>query len=93
METDCPICMDTLENKNVIIINCCKKQLHLDCYNRCTTLKPECPFCRRPVEVLIDVDQEIIIIQSHFLVLLTRAIPGILLLSGMSYYLFTIFYK
>ena len=91
METECPICMDTLETKNVVIINCCKKQLHLDCYTKCTALKPECPFCRRPVEVVIDIPESEV--DPHCLVLLARSLPGLLLLSGMSYYLFTIFYK
>lgn len=83
---ECPICMDTLRIKNVVIMKCCKKELHLDCYTRCTTLKPECPFCRHPTEVVIDLPETEV--SPNVLVILIRALPGLFLLSGLGYFIF-----
>lgn len=43
---ECPICMNNLD-KNNIIIGCCNKSLHIECFMKCILLNNLCPFCRK----------------------------------------------
>ena len=43
---ECPICMNNLD-KNNIIICCCNKSLHIECFMKCISLNNLCPFCRK----------------------------------------------
>jgi len=47
-EHECPICLNDFDTnlQDTIIVKCCKKQFHIECYVRCMNQKKECPMCR-----------------------------------------------
>jgi hypothetical protein len=48
---ECPICLDVLEDRAGITLNCCGQRLHTRCYVRCL---PLCPLCRANHEKVIE---------------------------------------
>lgn len=61
---NCLICLDSLYNNNVIKLNCCKNDIHLECFFKWIKSKPSCPICRDEKNIetnlnfLIENDQE-----------------------------------
>ena len=45
---ECPICLDPIIGP-VVTVNCCNKQFHVECYNKCMDVKKECPMCRHVI--------------------------------------------
>jgi hypothetical protein len=48
-DNECPICLSTLNTQDIVIMNCCKKRIHANCYIRWLLVKKECPMCRNPI--------------------------------------------
>jgi hypothetical protein len=58
-DEDCPICLTVLQSKeDTVLLECCKKQLHITCYMKCIEQKTECPMCRGNKERLQIQSQE-----------------------------------
>ena len=69
-DLDCPICLDPLEESDVITMDCCKKQIHLKCINawhlknlqsNVRDTKDLCIMCRSKSELMSDIYNSIAI--------------------------------
>ena len=60
-ETDCPICFDSLDNDETIVMDCCRKKIHLGCIkewyltNRECASNSLCLMCRVDSELMNDI--------------------------------------
>jgi hypothetical protein len=50
-DKECPICLNDFDStqQDTVILKCCKKEFHIECYIRCVNQKKECPMCRAPI--------------------------------------------
>lgn len=55
LQTECCICLDTVENKNYYVTKCCKQDLHIGCFIEWTIITfykfkyVKCPVCRNEI--------------------------------------------
>ena len=67
---ECPICFEIMlpDSKDTILLECCKKKFHKECYLKCMKLKRECPMCRN-TSYQLNIDEvpehQIIVISSN----------------------------
>jgi hypothetical protein len=50
-DKECPICLNDFDStdQDTVILKCCKKEFHIECYIRCINQKKECPMCRNQI--------------------------------------------
>jgi hypothetical protein len=50
-DKECPICLNDFDStqQDTVILKCCKKEFHIECYIRCVNQKKECPMCRNQI--------------------------------------------
>jgi hypothetical protein len=69
MENECPICLNVLENNDIITVSCCKQHMHAECYMQflLKTTNHNCPLCREPINYRLEIEplREIIIIERN----------------------------
>ena len=61
---ECPICLHVLGEK-FIIVSCCNKKFHTDCFLQCMELKKECPMCRGKISTPSEADTFITITEEQ----------------------------
>ena len=64
---ECPICLDEIDIENIStqIVPCCKNLFHTDCIIKCLTNKPNCPLCRKDLQIFINtIKNEYVILES-----------------------------
>ena len=60
-ESDCPICFDSLDNNEIIVMDCCRKKIHLECIKEWYLSDRECEpnslclMCRVDSELMNDI--------------------------------------
>jgi len=88
---ECPICLDELSTSQIAILECCKKEIHVNCLVRCMNESMSCPMCRtryQNLQCVQDVERQIFVvsqpINNYFFksfFLLTIAVSCLIILS------------
>jgi hypothetical protein len=91
---ECPVCLESLKNGQIVTVDCCKKQFHVNCYVSAMNVNPTCPLCRKE-QVVIEMPPQpqsqppqIIIIDQRLNIV--RRCIQILIICGMVRYIFYI---
>lgn len=53
-QIECPICLEVINDTNVIIMNCCKQKIHTTCLNKWVLFKKDnhCILCRGDNDII-----------------------------------------
>jgi len=88
---ECPICLDELSTSQIAILDCCKKEIHVNCLVRCMSQSMTCPMCRarhQSLQCVPDVESQVLIVSPprndqffKSFVLLTIAVSCLIIFS------------